>query len=533
KKEVGINTKAVGGRRGGGRKEEEREGAEEEIYQALSGGFIEVAFPVGIWSNKQQGMLKDVIPLVDILVLYQPEKCTVYHYEFLLSEVKMSNKGSVLLQRYELGRLLGQGTFAKVYYARNLKTGQSVAIKVIDKEKVLKVGLMDQIKREISVMRLIKHPNVVQLYEVMATRSKIYFVMEYVKGGELFNKVAKGRLKENVARKFFQQLISAVDFCHSRGVYHRDLKPENLLLDENMNLKISDFGLSALAESKRQDGLLHTTCGTPAYVAPEVLSRKGYDGAKADIWSCGVILFVMLAGYLPFHDSNLMEMYRKIGKGEFKCPSWFPSDIRRLLLRILDPNPATRISSEKIMENSWFRKGLDDTAMIKDAGIPEVVPMDANADVSSFDGIIEGKQESVKPTHLNAFDIISLSTGFDLSGLFEEADHKTEARFTSRQTASTIISKLEEIAKRLKLKVMKKDGGIMKLEGPKEGKKGALAIDVEIFEVTPTFHLVEIKKSNGDTLDYQKIWEQDITPALKDIVWAWQGANVQQEQQQS
>merc|ERR1711915_995843 len=183
--------------------------------------------------------------------------------------------------KYELGKLLGQGTFAKVYHARNTKTGESVAIKVMDKEKILKVGMMDQIKREISVMRLVRHPNIVRLYEVMASKSKIYFVMEYVKGGELFNRVAdNGKLKEEEARKYFQQLISAVDFCHSRGVYHRDLKPENLLLDENGDMKVTDFGLSALPEQFRQDGLLHTACGTPAYVSPEVVSRKGYDGAK-------------------------------------------------------------------------------------------------------------------------------------------------------------------------------------------------------------------------------------------------------------
>uniref|UniRef100_A0A7N0TJU5 Protein kinase domain-containing protein n=1 Tax=Kalanchoe fedtschenkoi TaxID=63787 RepID=A0A7N0TJU5_KALFE len=203
----------------------------------------------------------------------------------------MEKKGKVLMQRYEFGRLLGQGSFAKVYYARDVKTGESVAVKVIDKEKVLKVGLIEQTKREISVMKLVKHPNVLQLYEVMASKTKIYYIMEYAKGGELFNKVSKGRLKEQHARKYFQQLINAIDFCHRRGVYHRDLKPENLLLDENSVLKISDFGLSALSESKRPDGLLHTTCGTPAYVAPEIICRRGYDGAKSDIWSCGVILF--------------------------------------------------------------------------------------------------------------------------------------------------------------------------------------------------------------------------------------------------
>ncbi|XP_057509858.1 CBL-interacting protein kinase 18-like [Actinidia eriantha] len=446
----------------------------------------------------------------------------------------MENKGNVLMNRYDFGRLLGQGNFAKVYYGRNLESGQSVAIKVIDKEKVLKIGLIDQTKREISVMRLVKHPNVVQLYEVMATKTKIYFIMEYAKGGELFHKVAKGRLKEDVARKYFQQLICAVDFCHSRGVYHRDLKPENLLLDENGNLKVTDFGLSALAESKRQDGLLHTTCGTPAYVAPEVISRRGYDGVKADIWSCGVILFVLLAGHLPFHDSNLMEMYRKISKADFKCPNWFPLEVRKLLCRILDPNPYTRIPIAKIMENPWFRKGFNAKSKTIEVESKEMPTPNADGILSpcgaSSGAAAEAKIESPKPTNLNAFDIISLSTGFDLSGLFVENDQKEQVQFTSAKPASAIISRLEEIGKHLKLKVVKKDRGLLKFERPNESIRGALCIDIEIFEITSSFHVVEVKKSRGDILEYQKILKLDIRPALKDIVWAWQGEEQQQQQ---
>lgn len=449
----------------------------------------------------------------------------------------MEQKGSVLMQKYELGRLLGQGTFAKVYHARNLVTGVNVAIKVVDKEKVLKVGMVDQIKREISVMRLVRHPNVVELYEVMATKTKIFIVMEYAKGGELFNKIAKGKLKVDVARRYFQQLISAVDFCHSRGVYHRDLKPENLLLDENDNLKVSDFGLSTLSESKCQDGLLHTTCGTPAYVAPEVINRKGYEGCKADIWSCGVILFVLLAGYLPFHDQNLMEMYRKIGKGEVKFPKWFALEVRRLLSRILDPNLKTRISMAKIMENSWFKKGLEkpividieknDLASLHTDGVFEVSE-------NGSDSNTESKQQQDKPcNNLNAFDIISFSSGFDLSSLFEDTIQKKEMRFTSNKAASIIISKFEEICKCLRLKVTKKDGGLLKLESSKEGRKGTLNIDAEIFEITPLFHLVELKKSEGDTVEYQKLLQQEIRPALKDIVWNWQGEKPQELQHEA
>ncbi|XAR58852.1 Non-specific serine/threonine protein kinase [Bertholletia excelsa] len=444
----------------------------------------------------------------------------------------MDKKGCILMERYEVGRLLGQGTFAKVYYGRSVITGESVAIKVIQKDKILRVGLIEQIKREISIMRLVKHPNILQLYEVMATKTKIYFILEYARGGELFDKVAKGKLKEDVAQKYFQQLINAVDYCHSRGVYHRDLKPENLLLDENENLKISDFGLSALAESKRQDGLLHTTCGTPAYVAPEVINRKGYDGAKADIWSCGVILFVLLAGYLPFHDPNLMEMYRKIGRSEYKCPSWFPPEVRKLLIRILDPNPATRISITKIKESSWFRKAFKSKEAKTDSERNEMASLNVDADsgpCGSSSIAAEENQLSVRPTNLNAFDIISLSNGFNLSGLFEEPRLKKEVRFTSRKPASLIISKLQEIAKHLKLRISKKDAGLLKFEGLKEGRKGIVAIDAEIFEVASSFYLVEVKKTNGDTLEYQKIVKENMRPALEDIVWVWQGDPQQTE----
>ncbi|PUZ66628.1 hypothetical protein GQ55_3G335800 [Panicum hallii var. hallii] len=445
--------------------------------------------------------------------------------------MEAEKNGNILMQKYEVGKLLGQGTFAKVYHARNIVTSQSVAIKVIDKDKIFKVGLMEQIKREISVMKLVRHPNIVQLYEVMATKTKIYFVLEYVKGGELFNKIAKGKLREDAARKYFQQLVSAVDFCHSRGVYHRDLKPENLLVDENGNLKISDFGLSALAESRRQDGLLHTTCGTPAYVAPEVISRKGYDGAKVDTWSCGVILFVLMAGYLPFQDSNLMEMYRKIGKADFKCPPWFPSDVRKLVSRILDPNPRTRMPITKIVECFWFKKGLDSKLIRKNiemkgkvSALTDVnVVFSSTGSSSGNNKMVDEKHDSAKVTNLNAFDIISLSEGFNLSGLFEETENKKEARFTSSQSASTIISKLEDVATCSKLTVKKKEGGVLKMEGESEGRKGVLSIDAEIFEVTPSFHLVEIKKNNGDTLEYEIFFKQDMKPALKDIVWAWQG----------
>ncbi|ESQ54099.1 hypothetical protein EUTSA_v10025230mg [Eutrema salsugineum] len=415
--------------------------------------------------------------------------------------------------RYELGRLLGHGTFAKVYHARNVTTGKSVAMKVVGKEKVVKVGMVEQIKREISVMRMVKHPNIVELHEVMASKSKIYFAMELVRGGELFAKVAKGRLREDVARVYFQQLISAVDFCHSRGVYHRDLKPENLLLDEEGNLKVTDFGLSAFTEHLKQDGLLHTTCGTPAYVAPEVILKKGYDGAKADLWSCGVILFVLLAGYLPFQDDNLVNMYRKIYRGDFKCPGWLSSDARRLVTKLLDPNPNTRITIDKVMDSTWFKKTA--TRSKKE---PTSVATEGEADQDLDFSVHKSKEETET---LNAFHIIALSEGFDLSPLFEEKkkEEKREMRFATSRPASSVISSLEEAAKVGNKFDVRKSESRVRIEGKQNGRKGKLAVEAEIFAVAPSFVVVEVKKDHGDTLEYNNFCSTALRPALKDIFW--------------
>ncbi|XP_052200157.1 CBL-interacting serine/threonine-protein kinase 6-like [Diospyros lotus] len=413
---------------------------------------------------------------------------------------------SVLHGRYELGRILGHGSFAKVYLARNLQSGKSVAMKVVGKEKVIKVGMMEQVKREISVMKMVKHPNIVELHEVMASKTKIYFAMELVRGGELFAKVSNGRLPEETGRHYFKQLISAVDFCHSRGVYHRDLKPENLLLDNDGNLKVTDFGLSAFSDDLLQDVLFHTACGTPAYVAPEVLGKKGYDGAKADIWSCGVILYVLLAGCLPFKDDNIVSLYRKIYKGDFKCPPWMSPDARRLIVRMLDPNPSSRITISKIMECSWYKRKPANSVEVRDEKtvIPEF-------------GLGKVEKES-----LNAFHIISLSQGFNLSPLFEQKkrEEKEEIRFATTRPASSVISRLEEAAvKAGKFSVEKSGDTSVRLQRQENGRKGKLAIAADIFPVTQSVLVVEVKKSSGDTFEYNQFCSKELRPALKDVVW--------------
>ncbi|PKI59862.1 hypothetical protein CRG98_019744 [Punica granatum] len=220
--------------------------------------------------------------------------------------------------KYQFLRTIGGGTFAKVKLAVDSTNNQYVAIKVIDKHMVMESNLKSQVQREIKTMRLLHHPNIIRIHEVIGTKTKIYIVMDYVSGGQLTDKLSyEKKLNEYEARKLFQQLVDAVDHCHNKGVYHRDLKPENLLLDNKGNVKVSDFGLSAL---RKRGELLSTACGSPCYVAPELLTNRGYDGAAADIWSCGVILFEMLSGTLPFDDRNLINLYKKEAEAEQSIP---------------------------------------------------------------------------------------------------------------------------------------------------------------------------------------------------------------------
>ncbi|OWM66641.1 CBL-interacting serine/threonine-protein kinase 11 [Punica granatum] len=434
------------------------------------------------------------------------------------------NNRDALFGKYEVGRLLGCGAFAKVYHARDVRTGQSVAVKVINKKKLssssstsTSTGLAANIKREISIMSRLHHANIVRLHEVLASKSKIYFVLEFVKGGELFAKVSKGRLSEDLSRHYFRQLISAVGYCHSRGVFHRDLKPENLLLDDAGNLKVSDFGLSAVRDQIRPDGLLHTLCGTPAYVAPEILTKRGYDGAKVDVWSCGVILYVLTAGYLPFNDPNLMALYKKIYKGEFRCPRWMSPDLKRFLHRLLDTNPDTRITIHEILRDPWFKKPNSSSCRREKDPQGQGRGATTTAAIDFYGEDIRSAQKAMeaKATSLNAFDLISFSSGLDLSGLFDDSYNSTEdgERFVSGVLPEKLIEKVEGFAREEGMRVKRYKEWDLGLEG----QNGNFVIDVGLYRLTDSLVVVEVKRGAGEATAYRDVWKDKLKPLLLEL----------------
>ncbi|KJE95448.1 CAMK/CAMKL/AMPK protein kinase [Capsaspora owczarzaki ATCC 30864] len=267
-----------------------------------------------------------------------------------------SSRGLVKIGQYVLGATLGVGSFGKVKRARHEFTGHEVAVKILNRNKIKSLDMVSKIRREIQYLKLFRHPHIIKLYEVISTPTDIFMVMEYVSGGELFEYIVKhGKLSEKDARRFFQQIISGVHYCHKHMVVHRDLKPENLLLDSNLNVKIADFGLSNMMT----DGdFLKTSCGSPNYAAPEVISGKLYAGPEVDIWSCGVILYALLCGKLPFDDEFIPNLFKKIKGGIFSLPSHLSDQTKDLLSRMLHVDPLKRATLEEIISNPWFVQNL-------------------------------------------------------------------------------------------------------------------------------------------------------------------------------
>ncbi|CAD7089213.1 unnamed protein product [Hermetia illucens] len=259
--------------------------------------------------------------------------------------------------KYKLIKTIGKGNFAKVKLAKHLPTGKEVAIKIIDKTQ-LNPGSLQKLFREVRIMKMLDHPNIVKLFQVIETEKTLYLVMEYASGGEVFDYlVLRGRMKEKEARVKFRQIVSAVQYCHQKRIIHRDLKAENLLLDSELNIKIADFGFS---NEFTPGSKLDTFCGSPPYAAPELFQGKKYDGPEVDVWSLGVILYTLVSGSLPFDGSTLRELRERVLRGKYRIPFYMSTDCENLLRKFLVLNPAKRASLEVIMSDKWMNMGFED-----------------------------------------------------------------------------------------------------------------------------------------------------------------------------
>lgn len=257
------------------------------------------------------------------------------------------------IENYRLGKTIGRGNFAKVKLATHIPTGVEVAVKIINKTN-LSDDSLKKLWREVKIMKMLDHPNIVKLFEVIETHDVLYLVLEYASGGEVFDYlVAHGRMKEKEARLKFRQIVSAVEYCHSLNIVHRDLKAENLLLDGDMNIKIADFGFSNIYEKGKQ---LDTFCGSPPYAAPELFQGKAYDGPEVDIWSLGVILYTLVSGSLPFDGATLKELRERVLRGKYRIPFYMTAECEQLLKKFMVLVPARRVSLRECMNDAWMNK---------------------------------------------------------------------------------------------------------------------------------------------------------------------------------
>eukprot|EP01091_Cochliopodium_minus_P009648 TRINITY_DN2417_c0_g1_i1.p1 TRINITY_DN2417_c0_g1~~TRINITY_DN2417_c0_g1_i1.p1 ORF type:complete len:446 (-),score=129.83 TRINITY_DN2417_c0_g1_i1:26-1363(-) len=421
-----------------------------------------------------------------------------------------SDQNKKVIGNYVLGKTIGEGKFGKVKYAFNKMNAKSYAIKLLDKKRLLKDQMMDKIKREIKIMQSLKHPNIIEMKEVFVNSESIYLVMDLAEGGEIFAKLAEeGKFTEEKARKYFQQLIMGVDYCHSQNVIHRDIKPENLLLDAKGNLKIADFGMAALVPDINQSDLLKTKCGTTNYAAPEVLLENSGYGAPADLWSCGVVLFVFCSGILPFQCENEIDLVSKILKADFSFCSWFSENLKDLLNRIIYPDPLNRITIDGIKVHPWFKIGFsmkerkitlqdNDSVMFQTfSKLPEVTVTQERTSVSS-------STQTKKISFTNVFEFITMSGAFDISKMLEDASHLTNNYcLSSTVEPEELFTKLIEV---LKDKCGEKNIFVNENNYKIKIKKKKVTFMVRLYEITPKLHYLDFNKRSGSFLDFDRIY---------------------------
>lgn len=262
--------------------------------------------------------------------------------------------------KYMVGAVIGSGSFGQVREAVHTITGERVAIKILALARIKDMNLTEQVQREISNLKRLSHRNVMRLHGVLKNARHLFLVCEMVRGGDLFDQLHLGSqqgLCEHDAQALFRQIVEGVAYCHSQGVSHRDLKPENILLTRDRVVKITDFGFcNTFTNSRAEERELTTTCGTPNYIAPEMTLFQSYNGRAVDVWSCGVMLYQLVSGMLPFEDSDTSALFRAIRTAQYDMPDYFSHELKDLVRHILIPNPAERLTVEGIVTHPWMTK---------------------------------------------------------------------------------------------------------------------------------------------------------------------------------
>jgi hypothetical protein len=410
---------------------------------------------------------------------------------------------SKTIGRYRLLKTLGEGAFSKVKLGQHMDTGKTFAIKVIDIREVHAQNMEGQLQREIDVMSRMDHPSLIKLHEVINSPRNIFLVLDLAAGGELFNKLAQdGALAEPVGRCYFQQLIDALDYMHSLGAIHRDLKPENLLLDANGRLKVADFGLSGFSGG----GQLKTRCGTPNYVAPEIFHADGYSGPPADLWSAGVILFVMLAAELPFDAPSITDLARQIMAVRVTYPPCIPAGAVALIKKLLVASPEGRLTIPQIREDPWFKVGYE---RIEGAAVAATVVQSSVAEGQARPAPVAGPAPADDDDGIDAFELIAAMGNLNMQRLVDQAAPVNNATsFTAARPKADVIKTLIEVLEAIGVRKTavnpSKDGRSFKPEIPVG--TATVHVRIEVRTITEQNSLIEVSRLKGQQFDYMRIY---------------------------
>lgn len=421
-----------------------------------------------------------------------------------------------------------QGTYAKVKFAQHMETGKSYAIKVLNKDVLISRGMVEQVKREIGILKQVQHPNIVNLEEVMSSKDKIFMVMELVTGGDLFDKVAsEGPMREKEAKALFCQILSAVAYCHEQGVCHRDLKPENVLLTSKGEAKLSDFGLGAIRqiENSESANMMNTVCGTPNYASPEVISKKPYDGFASDVWSLGVVLYVMLAGCLPFDEDNIVVLFEKIAKSEFTIPPWMSQPAADVLKSMLCVDPSARASIDSIWDSQWIKEGCDMHPCPSAGALKDAIPSNPDDDdvfvpVRTLGNMLASKRDAEPSSRgqnpkneakINAFDLIN--EFLDISAMFEAKDDlvSRHTQFSSGADEVEIFDEMEAAVIALGGKIDSRTLNLLRLHI--SSARGPIRVNVSIIKLYKKDKIVDLQKVSGNTVEFYN-WYSELMGVL-------------------